>query len=236
MDSCALGDLLDAVGGSSVRLHTAPAGLAVPVTGTLLYDAHAPFPRVPGALLLAVGVPGAAAGPLVRAAAEAGMSGLVVRGPDGPLAEAESAGLALLSVDGDTAWHQVHLLPASAIGALSHPLGRARAGGTSLPMAASGAVLGDLFALADAVAAAVGGATAVEEPRQRILAYSTRAGAVGRRGPPARHPRPPGRPRCPSSDTSRKVAIRLWGQLSPGAAAGWPRSPSPDTGEQVTHW
>ncbi|MCZ1000585.1 hypothetical protein O1M63_25245 [Streptomyces mirabilis] len=32
---------------------------------------------------------------------------------------------------------------------------------------------GDLFALADAVAAAVGGATAIEDPRQRILAYST---------------------------------------------------------------
>jgi len=158
MDACTLGDLLDVIGGPSVRLHTAPAGLTVPVTEALLYDAHAPLPRVPGALLLAVGVRASAAGPLARAAAEAGMSALVVRGPDGPLAEAESAGVALLSVDEDAAWHHVHLLLASAIGARPSA-------------AASG--LGDLFALADAVAASVGGATAVEDPRQRILAYST---------------------------------------------------------------
>jgi hypothetical protein len=158
MDACTLGDLLDVIGGPSVHLHTAPAGLTVPVTEALLYDAHAPLPRAPGALLLAVGVRASAAGPLARAAAEAGMSGLVVRGPDGPLAEAESAGVALLSVDEDAAWHHVHLLLASAIGARP---------------STAGSGLGDLFALADAVATAVGGATAVEDPRQRILAYST---------------------------------------------------------------
>ncbi|MGD1217449.1 PucR family transcriptional regulator [Streptomyces krungchingensis] len=159
MDACTLGDLLDVVGGP-VRLHTAPHGLTVPVTEALLHDAHTPLPNAPGALLLAVGVRASAAAPLARAAARAGMSGLVVRGPDGPLAEAEAAGVALLSVDEDAAWHHVHLLLASAIGAVPSGLG-------------SGAALGDLFALADAVAAAVGGATAVEDPRQRILAYST---------------------------------------------------------------
>ncbi|MEU9285002.1 helix-turn-helix domain-containing protein [Streptomyces sp. NPDC048275] len=168
MDACTLGDLLDVIGGPSVRLHTAPRGLTVPVTEALLYDAHAPLPRAPGALLLAVGVRASAAGPLARAAAQAGMSGLVVRGPDGPLAEAESAGVALLSVDEDAAWHQVHLLFASAIGAL--PQGPGLTGTGGIPGTAA---LGDLFALADAVAAAVGGATAVEDPRQRILAYST---------------------------------------------------------------
>jgi hypothetical protein len=158
MDACTLGDLLDVIGGPSVHLHTAPAGLTVPVTEALLYDAHAPQQRAPGALLLAVGVRAVAAGPLVRVAAQAGMTGLVVRGPDGPVGEAEAHGMALLSVDQDVAWHQVHLLLSSAIGARPTP----SAGG-----------LGDLFALADAVAAATGGATAVEDPRQRILAYST---------------------------------------------------------------
>ncbi|MEU6257747.1 helix-turn-helix domain-containing protein [Streptomyces sp. NPDC047043] len=158
MDACTLGDLLDVIGGPSVRLHTAPAGLAAPVTEALLYDAHAPLPHAPGALLLAVGVRAAAAGPLVRVAAEAGMTGVVVRGPGGPVGEAEAHGVALLSVDEDAAWHHVHLLLSSAIGARPAP----SAGG-----------LGDLFALADAVAAATGGATAVEDPRQRILAYST---------------------------------------------------------------
>ncbi|NNN37174.1 helix-turn-helix domain-containing protein [Streptomyces sp. S3(2020)] len=159
MDACTLGDLLDVIGGPSVRLHTAPAaGLTAAVTEALLYDAHAPLPHAPGALLLAVGVRAAAAGPLARAAAAAGMTGLVVRGEGGPVGEAEAHGIALLSVDEDAAWHHVHLLLASAIGAR--------------PVSSAGGH-GDLFALADAIAAATGGATAVEDPRQRILAYST---------------------------------------------------------------
>ncbi|MGR6970693.1 PucR family transcriptional regulator [Streptomyces cynarae] len=160
MDVRTLGDLLDVVGEPSLRLRTAPAGLTAPVTEALLHDAHAPLPRTPGALLLAVGVPPRTAGPLVRAAAEAGMTGVVVRGEDGPVAEAEAAGVALLCVDEDAAWHQVHLLLASALAA------RPAAGG-------GGDTRGELFALADAVAAAVGGATAIEDPGQRILAYST---------------------------------------------------------------
>ncbi|MFD7662108.1 PucR family transcriptional regulator [Streptomyces sp. NPDC059788] len=158
MDACTLGDLIDIVGSPPLRLHTAPAGFATPVTEALLYDVHAPLPRAPGALLLAVGVRAAAAGPLVRAAAEAGMTGVVVRGTVGPpVSEAEAHGMALLAIDEDAAWHHVHLMLASAIGARS----------------AHDAGLGDLFALADAIAAATGGATAVEDPRQRILAYST---------------------------------------------------------------
>ncbi|EPH42754.1 helix-turn-helix domain-containing protein [Streptomyces aurantiacus] len=157
MAACTLGDLLDAVGSPALRLHTAGAGPAAPVTEVLLYDAHAPLPQVPGALLLAVGVRAAAAGPLVGAAAAAGMTGIVVRGADGPVGEAEACGVALLAVDEDVAWHHVHLMLASAIGARS----------------AHGGGLGDLFALADAIAAATGGATSVEDPRQRILAYST---------------------------------------------------------------
>ncbi|WP_020139007.1 helix-turn-helix domain-containing protein [Streptomyces sp. 351MFTsu5.1] len=161
MDTCTLGDLLDVVGGTSVRLHTAPAGLGAPVTEVLLYDPEEPLPRSPGALLLGVGTRAAAAGPLVRVVAEAGMTGLVLRGPDGPVAAADAHGVALLSVPEDTAWHEAHLLLASAIGA--RPVS-----------SASGH--GDLFALADAIAAATGGATAVEDPRRRILAYSTVTG------------------------------------------------------------
>ncbi|GAA3232602.1 helix-turn-helix domain-containing protein [Streptomyces thermocoprophilus] len=87
------------------------------------------------------------------------MTGVVVRGSDGHSpADAEAHGVALLSVGEDAAWHHVHLLLASAAGARP----ALTAGGR-----------GDLFALADAIAAAAGGATAVEDPRQRILAYST---------------------------------------------------------------
>ncbi|MEV6051093.1 helix-turn-helix domain-containing protein [Streptomyces sp. NPDC052107] len=179
MDACTLGDLLDVVGGPALRLHTAPAGQAVPVTEAVLHDGRTPLPRQPGALLLAVGVPAAESGPLLRAAAEAGLTGVVVRGADGPVAAAEEHGVALLSVAEDAAWHHVHLLLASAIAAR--------------PAAASDSGLGDLFALADAIATATGGATAVEDPRQRILAYSTvpgqpvdedrRQGILGRQVP-----------------------------------------------------
>ncbi|MGW2836683.1 PucR family transcriptional regulator [Streptomyces sp. NPDC001493] len=153
-----LSDLLDVLGGSSVRAVAAPGGLGVRVGEILLYDADAALPPAPGAVLLAVGVRPPAAGPLLHAAAAAGMAAVVVRGADGPAGAAEEAGIALLAVDEDAAWHRVHLLLSSAVGA--------RSGGT--PSAA-----GDLFALADAIAAATGGATAVEDPRQRILAYST---------------------------------------------------------------
>ncbi|WP_353942861.1 helix-turn-helix domain-containing protein [Streptomyces sp. HUAS MG91] len=164
MDTVTLSDLLDVLGGSSVRALTAPAGLAVPVGEVLLYEAGAPLPQAPDAVLLAVGVRApAAVARLVRDAADAGMTAVVVRGTpddDGPVtAAAERGGIALLSVDEDAAWHRVHLLLSSAAGA-----GPAPAAG------------GDLFALADAIAAATGGATAIEDPRQRILAYSTVAG------------------------------------------------------------
>ncbi|WP_330339685.1 PucR family transcriptional regulator [Streptomyces sp. NBC_00557] len=181
MDACTLGDLLDVVGGPALRLHTAPAGQAVPVTEAVLYDGRLPLPRLPGALLLAVGVPAAEAGPLLRAAAEAELTGVVVRGAGGPAGEAEAHGVALLSVAEDAAWHHVHLLLASALAAG--------------PAAPADGGLGDLFALADAIATATGGATAIEDPRQRILAYSTvpgqpvdedrRQGILGRQVPPS---------------------------------------------------
>lgn len=205
MDTRTLGELLDTLGEPALRLLTTPSGLTAPVTEVLLYDAHAPFPdRAPGALLLAVGVRADAAGALVDEAAAARMAGLVVRGEEGPtsgqgpasghgqglasghgqgladaVARARDRGLALLTVDEDAAWHHVHLLLAGAVGARPSPTG--------------GAALGDLFSLAGAVATAVGGATVIEDPRQRILAHSTipgqpvdeprRQGILGRQVP-----------------------------------------------------
>ncbi|MGP3999085.1 helix-turn-helix domain-containing protein [Streptomyces sp. 8N706] len=169
MDACTLEELLDTLGDPMLRVLTAPAGLTTPVSEVLLYDAGAPFPRsAPGALLLTVGARAGEVGPLAGDAAEAGMAGLVVRDRDGQpdtVAAAKAHGLALLAVDEDAAWHHVHLLLASAIGSRPGPEG-------------SGAAFGDLFALANAVATAVGGATVIEDVRQRILAYSTVPGQV----------------------------------------------------------
>lgn len=184
MNAYTLAELLDTLGEPMFRVLTAPDGLAAPVSEVLLYDAAAPFPRSsPGALLLAVGARAGEVGSLASDAAAAGMVGMVVRDKDGQPDTVEAAkahGIALLAVDGQAAWHHVHLLLASAIGSRSGPEG-------------SEAAFGDLFALANAIAAAVGGATVVEDARQRILAYSTvpgqavdearRQGILGRQVP-----------------------------------------------------
>ncbi|MFH0517641.1 PucR family transcriptional regulator [Streptomyces sp. M41] len=184
MDACTFEELLDTLGEPMFRVLAAPADLTAPVSEILLYDAGAPFPRsAPGALLLAVGARAGDIGPLARDAAAAGMAGLVVRDREGQpdaVAAAKAHGLALLAIDEEAAWHHVHLLLASASGSRPGPAGDT-------------AAFGDLFALANAVAAAVGGATVVEDARQQILAYSTvpgqavdearRQGILGRQVP-----------------------------------------------------
>ncbi|MFF2507646.1 PucR family transcriptional regulator [Streptomyces sp. NPDC058067] len=213
MDTCTLGNLLDALGGSTLRLLSAPHGLTAPVTEVLLHDPHAPVPeRAPGALLLAVGVRAGEAGPLVRAAGRAGMAGVVVRG-DGAQAEAvpaaQAAGTALLAADRDAAWHQVFQLLSSVVGA---------AGARTAPLGED-ALPGDLFALANAVAAAVGGAIAVEDLGRQVLAYSTvpgqpvdetrRQGILGRQVPGS-----------PENDDDYRLLYAAEGPLRlPGVAA-----------------
>ncbi|MFI6370663.1 PucR family transcriptional regulator [Streptomyces sp. NPDC050546] len=185
MDARTLEDLIGTLGEPLLRVLSAPAdGLATRVSEILLYGHGDPFPRsAPGALVLTVGLPPDQVEPLARDAAAAGVAGLVVRGgasqPE-TVAAAKAHGLALLAVDEDAAWHHVHLLLASAIGSRPGP-------------GDSGAAFGDLFSLANAVAAAVGGATVIEDARQRILAYSTlprqavdearRQGILGRQVP-----------------------------------------------------
>ncbi|MDQ8708035.1 helix-turn-helix domain-containing protein [Streptomyces sp. LHD-70] len=165
---CTLEALLDTLGQPALRLVTAPAGTAVPVTEVLLHDLGTPVPYTPGGLLLAVGLRADAAAELVPAVAEAGLTGLVVRGEGGPAEAARTHGVALLAVDEDVSWHRVHLLIASAV----------EAGPAPVAQGTGASALGDLFALANAIAAAGGGATTVEDPRQRILAYSTIDGQV----------------------------------------------------------
>jgi PucR C-terminal helix-turn-helix domain/GGDEF-like domain len=166
-----LRQLLDALGPSPLHLITAPAGADTPVSGVLIYEPRATLPPVRHALLLAVGVPpaGAEAQELVRKAARAGHAGLAVKSYGEPVTDlvtaAEDAGIMLLTADEDVAWHHLDALVSSALAAAA----RTAQGGTA-------PAVGDLFALANAIAAMVGGATAIEDPRQRILAYSTLPG------------------------------------------------------------
>jgi hypothetical protein len=121
----------------------------------------------PGDLVLVVGT---VAGPreliaLVRRAGSAGACGVVLAADDAPPAEvieaADSVGVAVLTVPRDVAWGRLYVLV------------RAAASGSLSPDAGSGVPAGDLFRLADAIAAMVGGPVTIEDPRSVVLAYST---------------------------------------------------------------
>jgi antitoxin (DNA-binding transcriptional repressor) of toxin-antitoxin stability system len=166
-----LKQLLDALGPSPLRLLSAPSGLDTPVSGVLIYEPRASLAAVPHAVLLAVGVRpcDAEAQELVRLAARAGHSSMVVKSYGEPVADlvtaAEAAGIALLAADEEIAWHHLDALVSSTLAATA----RTTQGATA-------PAVGDLFALANAIAAMVGGATSIEDPQLRILAYSTLPG------------------------------------------------------------
>jgi hypothetical protein len=166
-----LRQLLEALGPAPLRLITAPAGLDAPVSGVLIYEPRAILPPVRDAMLLAVGMrpASAEARELVSQASRAGHAALAVKSYGEPISElaaaANDAGIALLATDEDMAWHHLDALVSSALTAIARS---AQAGAAP--------AVGDLFALANAIAAQVGGATAIEDPYQRILAYSTLPG------------------------------------------------------------
>ena len=168
-----LSQLLAALGPSPLRLLSSPAAASTPVSGVWIHEPRAALPPARHALLLAVGARPSSpeAAQLLREAARAGHAGLVIKSygePPGPLAAvAEETGLALLAADEDLAWHHLDALISAALAAVARPA----AGGGATPV-------GDLFALANAIAAMVGGATAIEDPYLHVLAYSTLPGQL----------------------------------------------------------
>ncbi|MFB7338199.1 PucR family transcriptional regulator [Streptomyces adustus] len=168
-----LARILDLLGTSAARLLAAPAGCDIPITGHSVLDVtEEEGPAHEGAILLAVGVcPDAAA--LLDALPALGRAGaaaiaLKTRGADtGPLVKAATAaGVAVLAVTDVIPWRHIDALLAAAAGTF----------GQDAPGFPSAAAVGDLFALANAVAAMVGGAITVEDPQQRVLAYSNLPG------------------------------------------------------------
>jgi hypothetical protein len=168
MSTPLLSQLLDALGPSPLRLITAPASAEVPVSGVLIHEPRAALPAVPHGMLFAVGAhpASAEAAYLAAAAARAGHAALVVKCYGEPVTALAAAGgqegVAVLAADDDMAWQLLDALVSSALAALSR---------SSRHDAAP--AVGDLFALANAIAAQIGGATAIEDPLRRILAYST---------------------------------------------------------------
>lgn len=139
--------LLDVLG-PAVEALTGQAGLDVDVTEVVLVGPGDPLPSSPGALLVCVEHDGVIAPGLVAA-------GLVVKLRGADPEPWRGAPLPVLAADDTLPWHHLLQLLTTATNAVG---------------------VDDLFAFANAVAAMVGGAVAIEDPNRRVLAYSSLAG------------------------------------------------------------
>ncbi|WP_199443237.1 PucR family transcriptional regulator [Umezawaea beigongshangensis] len=156
----ALDRLVDVLGGVGTHLACAPRGRDVELRGVTLHDPAAPLAAAPDDLLLGLGTgtPSAAA----RLVAGTVAAAVVLHGRP-PLDErvaaaARRSGAAVLLVDQEVPWSQIAHVAQTLV------LGGQRAGGGG----------GDLFSLADAIAAVVGGPVTIEDQQSRVLAYSHR--------------------------------------------------------------
>ncbi|HET7311290.1 MAG TPA: hypothetical protein VFJ17_08180, partial [Mycobacteriales bacterium] len=148
------------------ELVTAPRGLDIAVTDPVILDPAEPPSAGAGAIVLAVGTDSdRALGTLLRGLGGTDVAAAVVKRADAPdesvVGAAGEAGVALLLAPPGLSWGQLYTLLLTA---------------TSIAPADAGGVpeapLGDLFALANAIAGVVGGATTIEDANNRVLAYS----------------------------------------------------------------
>ena len=159
--------LLDNLGRDVVEVVVAPGGLDVPVGEPVIYDAGERVAISGGAVVLAIGVrAGTAQGErLIAAAAQSGAAAVVFKSAPGLeqlRRDGAASEVAVLSVPEEMTWTQLHAL-----------LNLSRFATASGETGIAGVPLGDLFALANAIAGVVGGAVTIEDPGRRVLAYST---------------------------------------------------------------
>lgn len=169
-DERTLGQLTAAIGSGLLHLVRAPLGTDVPVSGTTIYDPLRQASSLEGSLVLGVGVHPASADTttLMERLGREGCCGAVIKRYGVPIdalaTSADDAGVALLVIDDELAWERVSTL--------IHTTLAVPARGGSGP---SGPAVSDLFELANAIAASVGGAVAIEDVNRRVLGYSTLA-------------------------------------------------------------
>ncbi|MDP9641794.1 DNA-binding PucR family transcriptional regulator [Actinopolyspora lacussalsi] len=182
----ALRQLLIAVGEPLVDVLAAPGGFDVAVHDVVILDPEEAPGTGAGDLVLVIGTRGRSAVPLVRRVARSGAAAVAVKVDADQDARAlrEAAiggGIALLGVRPDVRWEQLESFARSAVE-------NARLTGE----ADVGEALGDLFSLAQTVAALTEGIVSIEDTANRVLAYSRsddevdelrRLSILGRRGP-----------------------------------------------------
>jgi hypothetical protein len=164
----ALDDVLASLGVEVLRPVYLPPGRAIAVSDVLLFDPMDPHSVRADAIVLALGLADDAgdAFALVDTAGRQGAAAVAFRGgptlSDRIVGLAEAHELALLAAVPDMSWGQLYSLLRTAM----------VSAGTAGREEVAGVPVGDLFALADAIAAAVGGAVTIEDPQWRVLAYS----------------------------------------------------------------
>ena len=159
--------LIDNLGRDVIQVVAARGGIDVLVGEPMIYDPGERTAISRDAVVLAVGVRAgtAEADRLIAAAAQSGAAAVVFKTtPElGELArELGSHDVAVLSVPEEMTWTQLHAL-----------LNLSRFATATGDAGIAGVPLGDLFALANAIAGVVGGAVTIEDPARRVLAYST---------------------------------------------------------------
>ena len=159
--------MLEQLGSGVLQVLAAPAGLDVAVGHAAIHD-PTESPRIErDDVVLAVGLrpTDLALRELVRHASEAEATAVVIKTRDDPppelLAAANGSAVAIVAATPDITWSQLHALMRTAIASSGHS-----SDGAGVP-------LGDLFALANAVSAMVGGPATIEDPKSRVLAYSS---------------------------------------------------------------
>ncbi|BCW72390.1 helix-turn-helix domain-containing protein [Arthrobacter sp. NicSoilB8] len=163
-----LPDLLQVLANSGLALRSHGTTPGLSLTSPSLYDPLAPLEGLRGGILLGIGLHPAEpeTALVVREAAQAGFGAIVLKQLSQDIEDlantADQAGIALLVVDDAVGWRQLDALLESALSA------SAEANRSASPLG-----VGDLFALANAIAALVGGATAIENLQEQVLAYST---------------------------------------------------------------
>ena len=163
-----LADVARSAGSEIVSLIEMPSDNQQLVAGSVLYDSTARPAKFPGAVALAIGLSlsGKRLGAKIRDLSEAGYVAVVYKtngtSDESLRAAARETGLALFRASDSVPWHQLAEIMDAAV----------------IPHRQSGRTLvdirpGDLFDLANTVAAQAGGAIAIADPDQTILAYST---------------------------------------------------------------
>ncbi|MFI9817126.1 PucR family transcriptional regulator [Saccharothrix variisporea] len=158
----ALDRLVDVLGSLGTHLSCAPRGRDVELRGVALHDPAEPSPAAPDDVLLGLGVPSPAAAARLVGSTSAAAVVLHGRPPldERVVAAAKRSGAAVLLVEPSVPWGQLANVAQTLV------LGGQRKGS------------GDLFAVADAIAAVVGGPVTIEDQQSRVLAYSYRQQGV----------------------------------------------------------